>query len=108
MGPSKKWITNQPIEGSLLFARAESSMMDEFTLTTQSSGQPVSPCAFLMWRSLVLTKLCILGDEIFILADTWRVAWGLYGSKVETPIHDNIRELVNWECKEHGVKSWMC
>ena len=25
--------------------------------------------------------------------------------KVETPIHDNIRELVTWECKEHGVKS---
>jgi hypothetical protein len=23
--------------------------------------------------------------------------------KVETPIHDNIRELVTWECKEHGV-----
>jgi hypothetical protein len=23
--------------------------------------------------------------------------------KVETPIHDNIRELVIWECKEHGV-----
>jgi hypothetical protein len=26
-------------------------------------------------------------------------------SKVETPIHDNTRELVTWECKEHGVKS---
>jgi hypothetical protein len=26
-------------------------------------------------------------------------------SKVETPIHDNVRELVTWECKEHGVKS---
>jgi hypothetical protein len=25
-------------------------------------------------------------------------------TKVETPIHDNIRELVTWECKEHGVK----
>jgi hypothetical protein len=25
--------------------------------------------------------------------------------KVETPIHDNIGELVTWECKEHGVKS---
>jgi hypothetical protein len=25
--------------------------------------------------------------------------------KAETPIHDNIRELVTWECKEHGVKS---
>jgi hypothetical protein len=24
-------------------------------------------------------------------------------TKVETPIHDNIRELVTWECKEHGV-----
>ena len=30
------------------------------------------------------------------------------GHKVETPIHDNIREFVTWECKEHGVKSWMC
>jgi hypothetical protein len=28
--------------------------------------------------------------------------------KVETPIHDSIRELLTWECKEHGVKSWMC
>jgi hypothetical protein len=26
-------------------------------------------------------------------------------TKVETPIHDSIRELVTWECKEHGVKS---
>ena len=25
--------------------------------------------------------------------------------KVEAPIHDNIRELITWECKEHGVKS---
>jgi hypothetical protein len=24
--------------------------------------------------------------------------------KVETPIHDNVRESVTWECKEHGVK----
>ena len=24
-------------------------------------------------------------------------------TKVETPIYDNIRELVTWECKEHGV-----
>ena len=26
-------------------------------------------------------------------------------SKVETPIQDNLRELVTWECKEHGVNS---
>ena len=37
----------------------------------------------------------------------------MYGSsvgrfKVETPIHGIIRELVTWECKERGVKSWMC
>jgi hypothetical protein len=25
--------------------------------------------------------------------------------KVETPIHDSVRELVTSECKEHGVKS---
>ena len=25
--------------------------------------------------------------------------------KVETPIHDSIRELVTWEYKEHGDKS---
>jgi hypothetical protein len=31
--------------------------------------------------------------------------WLNYLSKVKTPIHDNIRELVTWECKEHGVKS---
>jgi hypothetical protein len=24
-------------------------------------------------------------------------------SKVETPVHDSIRELITWECKEHGV-----
>jgi hypothetical protein len=29
-------------------------------------------------------------------------------NKIETPIHDKLRELVTWECKEHGVKSWMC
>ena len=29
-------------------------------------------------------------------------------NKVETPIHDNIRELITWECKEHGLKSCMC
>jgi hypothetical protein len=23
--------------------------------------------------------------------------------KAEPPIHDNIRELITWECKEHGV-----
>ena len=28
---------------------------------------------------------------------------GTIGRKVETPIHDSIRELVTWECKEHGV-----
>jgi hypothetical protein len=22
---------------------------------------------------------------------------------VETPIHDSVRELITWECKEHGV-----
>ena len=26
-------------------------------------------------------------------------------SKVETPIHDSIRELITWECKEHGMNS---
>ena len=25
--------------------------------------------------------------------------------KVKTPTHDSIRELVTWQCKEHGVKS---
>jgi hypothetical protein len=25
-------------------------------------------------------------------------------SKVETPIHDSIRELVTWKCTKHGVK----
>ena len=27
----------------------------------------------------------------------------LKSTKVETPIHDRIRELITWECKEHGV-----
>ena len=35
---------------------------------------------------------------------TYPEEWGMVG-KVETPNHDNIRELVTWECKEHGVKS---
>jgi hypothetical protein len=26
-----------------------------------------------------------------------------YICKVETPIHDSIRKLITWECKEHGV-----
>jgi hypothetical protein len=30
-------------------------------------------------------------------------AWLRHVYKVETPIHDSIRELVTWECKEHGV-----
>ena len=30
---------------------------------------------------------------------------GFIGPKVEAPIHDSIRELLTWECKEHGVKS---
>jgi hypothetical protein len=30
---------------------------------------------------------------------------GNKGRKVETPIHDSIRELVTWECKKYGVKS---
>jgi hypothetical protein len=34
--------------------------------------------------------------------------WMKHQHNIETPIHDNIRELVTWECKEHGVKSWMC
>jgi len=32
------------------------------------------------------------------------VVWFRY--KVETAIHDSIRELVTWECKELKVKSW--
>ena len=31
---------------------------------------------------------------------TW---WAKFHTKVGTPIHDNIRELVTWECNEHGV-----
>jgi hypothetical protein len=27
----------------------------------------------------------------------------LVAIKVDTPIHESIRELVTWECKEHGV-----
>ena len=36
----------------------------------------------------------------------WKLVLVWY--KVETPIHDSMRELVTWECKEHGVKSRMC
>jgi hypothetical protein len=28
---------------------------------------------------------------------------GHMAGKVETPIHDSIRELITWECKEHGM-----
>ena len=43
----------------------------------------------------------------------WRDPWHATRTrgdhtKVETPIHDNVRQLVTWECKEHGAKSWMC
>jgi hypothetical protein len=29
----------------------------------------------------------------------------IFDTKVETPVYDSIRELVSWECKEHGVES---
>ena len=32
-----------------------------------------------------------------------RVRGGGVHPTVETPVHDNIRELVTRECKEHGV-----
>ena len=35
----------------------------------------------------------------------WVCRLRLSSAKVETSIHDNIRELVTLECKEHGVKS---
>jgi hypothetical protein len=44
----------------------------------------------------------------FIAINSKPTGHAKFQDKVETPIHDNIRELVTWECKEHGVKSWMC
>jgi hypothetical protein len=41
---------------------------------------------------------------IWFFDDSSSHALQLLLSKVETPIHDNIRELVTCECKEHGVK----
>ena len=43
------------------------------------------------------TILLIVQDPNLVLIERY--------SKVETPIHDNIRALVTLECKEHGVKS---
>ena len=49
------------------------------------------------------------GEIIIIIKKNWNaqvtVSKLVIINKVETPIHDNIRELVTWECKEHGVKS---
>jgi len=39
-------------------------------------------------------------DDFVLILTNW-----VFGTKVETPIHDNIREFVTWECKEHIVKS---
>jgi hypothetical protein len=49
---------------------------------------------------------------IYMLKSTSYYIWSNYMPdaenrplvKVEKPIHDNIRELVTWECKEHVVK----
>jgi len=38
---------------------------------------------------------------LFKLWGKWPIT--LLKVKVETPIHDSIRELVIWECKEHGL-----
>jgi hypothetical protein len=48
---------------------------------------------------------CIKTCSIWMSSARVRKAQSFIGTKVETPIHDNIRELVTWECKEHGVKS---
>jgi hypothetical protein len=37
----------------------------------------------------------------FVSWMTLRIMCTLF--KVKTPIHDSIRELITWECKEHGV-----
>jgi hypothetical protein len=42
--------------------------------------------------------VAIVGSGVFSSLVSNRVS-----CKVETPIHDNIRESVTWECKEHGV-----
>ena len=43
--------------------------------------------------------------EVFGIATGIRSKCAVREAKVETPIHDNTKELVTWECKEHGVKS---
>jgi hypothetical protein len=35
--------------------------------------------------------------------ELFRSIWHFIDTKVETPIHDSTRELITWECKEHGV-----
>jgi hypothetical protein len=49
---------------------------------------------------LVLRKVLTLEESVHE-----KSPHGFHGQiyKVETPIHDSIRELVTWECKEHGV-----
>ena len=70
-----------------------------------------------LWRSSLYTRVqveslklqffgsLILGvDKLSFIV---QVLESLSKSKVETPIHDSIRGLITWDCKEHGVKSWM-
>jgi hypothetical protein len=66
----------------------------------------------LLCQLLIIAVLQYLGSEVRggILEYGGRDAFqrnnnNLDTYKVETPIHDGIRESVTWECKEHGVKS---
>jgi hypothetical protein len=54
----------------------------------------------IMWR-----ENCVVGPTILSLKVLIHVHDSTVEHKVETPIHDSIRELVTCECKEHGVKS---
>jgi hypothetical protein len=77
----------------------------------------IFPSHLVSWSSNLLVKSLPqisfsqrhLGHKFFGGVDHERPCWkSVDACKVETPIHDSIRELVTWECKELGVKSWMC
>jgi hypothetical protein len=65
---------------------------------------------------MTLSQTCVLiryKDSFLFSPYQYTLSWldprvyvsGQVLDKVETHVHDSIRELVTWECKEHGVKS---
>jgi hypothetical protein len=74
----------------------------------REEDKPSSPCHTLSFFSKLyflpsLLKAQSLRPVVLSAGPYYRVVHQVLGDKVETPIHDSIRELITWECKEHGV-----